>query len=99
MPVDQLIVAATNVLAREGKSLANYGLQSGPQGYQPLRAFIANELIERTHMRFDADDILLTSGSLQAIDLVFEAFLKAVTRLYWKRLVTAACSVASNGSV
>jgi 2-aminoadipate transaminase len=77
VPVDELIAAANNVLAREGKSLATYGLQSGPQGYYPLRAFIANELIARTHMRCDADDILLTSGSLQAIDLVFEAFLEA----------------------
>ena len=77
VPVDQLISAANNVLAREGKSLATYGLQSGPQGYNPLRAFIAAELIANTHMRCDADDILLTSGSLQAIDLVFEAFLEA----------------------
>lgn len=77
VPVDQLIAAANNVLAREGKSLATYGLQSGPQGYYPLRAFIAAELIARADMRCDADDILLTSGSLQAIDLVFEAFLEA----------------------
>lgn len=77
VPVDRLIAAATDVLAREGKSLATYGLQSGPQGYQPLRAFIAAELAARTGMRCEADDILLTSGSLQALDLVFEAFLEA----------------------
>jgi 2-aminoadipate transaminase len=77
VPVERLIAAATDVLAREGKSLATYGLQSGPQGYYPLRAFIAAELVARTGMRCAADDILLTSGSLQALDLVFEAFLQA----------------------
>ena len=77
VPVDQLIAAAASVLAREGKTLATYGLQSGPQGYRPLREFIAAELTARNRMPCDADDILLTSGSLQALDLVFEAFLEA----------------------
>ena len=41
VPVDGLIAAANAVLAREGKTLATYGLASGPQGYRPLREFLA----------------------------------------------------------
>ena len=37
VPVDRLIAAATAVLAREGATLATYGLASGPLGYRPLR--------------------------------------------------------------
>lgn len=76
VPVHDLIAAASAVLAREGQTLATYGLESGPQGYRRLRDFIAAELDERAGMRCSADDILLVSGSLQALDLVFEAFLE-----------------------
>jgi len=47
VPVDRLIAAATAVLAREGATLATYGLESGPLGYRPLREFLADKL-ERT---------------------------------------------------
>lgn len=77
VPVEHLIAAATNVLTREGRTLSMYGLQSGPQGYQPLRTFIAAELKARAQFDCEADDVLLTSGSLQALDLVYEAFLSA----------------------
>lgn len=77
IPVDDLVAAAKSVLAREGRDLAMYGLKNGPQGYQPLRNFIAEELTTRTKMLCNADDVLLVSGSLQALDLVFETFLDA----------------------
>ena len=41
VPVDGLVAAATAVLAREGRTLATYGLESGPLGYRPLRAFLS----------------------------------------------------------
>lgn len=70
IPVDDLVAAANAVLAREGSSLATYGLNSGPQGYRPLREFVASKLKRRAQMAIDADDILIVSGSLQALDLV-----------------------------
>ena len=76
VPVDELIAAAGSVLAREGRTLAYYGLESGAQGYLPLRQLISAQLADRAKMRVGEDDILLTSGSLQALDLVFEAFLE-----------------------
>ena len=70
VPVDRLIAAATAVLAREGKTLATYGLESGPQGYRPLREFLVEKLRRTAGMACNSDEILITSGSLQAIDLV-----------------------------
>ena len=47
VPVDALIEAATNVLRREGPTLATYSLNSGPQGNRPLREFLSQKL--RSH--------------------------------------------------
>ena len=70
VPVDGLIDAANAVLRREGKTLATYGLASGPQGYRPLREFLTAKLKRDAGIDCVADDILVVSGSLQALDLV-----------------------------
>src|SRR6266446_4056102 len=70
VPVEGLIDAANAVLRREGKTLATYGLASGPQGYRPLREFLTAKLKRDAGIDCVADDILIVSGSLQALDLV-----------------------------
>jgi len=70
LPLDGLIAAADAVLRREGRSLSTYGLNSGPQGYLALREFLAGKLKADASIACKAEDILITSGSLQAIDLV-----------------------------
>lgn len=75
VPVDGLMQAAQAVLAREGRTLASYGLRSGPQGYRPLREFLAAKLKRDAGIGCTADDILIVSGSLQALDLVHGALL------------------------
>ena len=70
LPLDGLIAAADAVLKREGRTLATYGLASGPQGYRPLREFLVQKLKRDAGIACTADDILVTSGSLQALDLV-----------------------------
>ncbi|MEQ9638951.1 MAG: PLP-dependent aminotransferase family protein [Alphaproteobacteria bacterium] len=70
VPVEEFIAASGAVLAREGRNLATYGLASGPQGYRPLREFLSKSLKARTGMEQSPDDILIVSGSLQALDLV-----------------------------
>jgi 2-aminoadipate transaminase len=70
VPVDGLIAAATAVLAREGSTLATYGLASGPLGYSALREFLVAKLKRDAGISCSKDEILITSGSLQAIDLV-----------------------------
>src|SRR3984957_14384262 len=70
IPLDAIVKAANDVLTREGRTLATYGLESGPQGYRPLREFLAQKLKRTAGISCAADEILVTSGSLQALDLV-----------------------------
>ncbi len=56
-------------------SLATYGLAHGPQGYRPLRAFLSEKLARDGGISAGADDIMIVSGSLQALDLVNQALL------------------------
>ena len=70
VPVEGLIDAVNAVLRREGRTLATYGLASGPQGYRPLREFLTRKLKRDAGIDCVADDILIVSGSLQALDLV-----------------------------
>lgn len=70
VPVARLLEAATAVLMREGATLAAYGLNSGPQGYRPLREFLVGKLKRDAGIICTADEILITSGSLQGLDLV-----------------------------
>ncbi|MBI3699407.1 MAG: PLP-dependent aminotransferase family protein [Afipia sp.] len=70
VPVETLTAASNAVLAREGATLATYGLNSGPLGYRPLREFLVGKLKRDAGIDCTADEILITSGSLQGLDLV-----------------------------
>jgi len=70
LPLEGLIAAADAVLRREGRTLSTYGMDSGPQGYRALREFLVGKLKRDAAIGCSADDILITSGSLQALDLV-----------------------------
>ncbi len=76
VPFGGLAEAAVAVLRREGTSLATYNLGGGPQGYDPLREFVCHKLGTRAHMPCDPGQVLVTSGSLQALDLVNGVFLE-----------------------
>jgi 2-aminoadipate transaminase len=69
-PLDDIVKAANDVLRREGRTLATYGIDSGPLGHRRLREFLAQKLKRTAGIGCDADEILITSGSLQALDLV-----------------------------
>lgn len=75
IPTDKLISAVTKVLEREGATLATYSLESGSQGYLPLREFVAEKLARDAGMSCTADDVLLTTGSSQGLDLVNQVLL------------------------
>ena len=76
IPVTQLKEAIEKVILKEGKTLAKYGLESGPQGYLPLRSFIVSKLKSRALIDCSEKETLIVSGSLQALDLVNQTFLK-----------------------
>ena len=70
IPCEQLAEAAASVLRRDGASLAIYNMGLGPQGYPPLRDFVAGKLAARRAMHCTRDDVAITSGSGQGIDMV-----------------------------
>ena len=76
VPVDSIRAAMDRALARDGADIATYFLQSGPQGYAPLRAFVADKLKRYAGIGASAEDILLTTGSLQGMDLVNKLLLE-----------------------
>ena len=75
VPFGGFAEAAAVALARHGPALARYNLGGSPQGHLPLREFIAAALDRRALMPTDPSEILVTSGSLQALDLVNAALL------------------------
>src|SRR5579872_6615133 len=76
IPIEGLIEATASVLRREGRELALYSMAQGPQGYTGLRQFVADKLGRWRGINSSADDVLITSGSGQAIDLVNQVLLE-----------------------
>jgi 2-aminoadipate transaminase len=76
IPIEGLIEATASVLRREGRELALYSLAQGPQGYLGLRQFVADKLGGWRGIKASADDVLITSGSGQAIDLINQILLE-----------------------
>jgi len=75
VPVAGLMEAVTRVLQREGRKLAVYNLGGSPLGHEDLRKFICQKLGVRAATNVDLDEVLITSGSLQALDLVNDLLL------------------------
>ena len=75
VPVAGLTEAVTRVLQREGRKLAIYNLGGSPLGHEDLRQFICRKLGVRAATSVDPDEVLITSGSLQALDLVNDLLL------------------------
>lgn len=73
LPLDQLAQSARQLIARHGAQAMQYG--SG-QGWEPLRQRIT-EVMTYDGINADPDDVVITTGSQQALDLVSEIFLDA----------------------
>jgi 2-aminoadipate transaminase len=72
VPVDDLVEGLRAALAEEGQDLALY---AHPQGYTPLREYVANKLMRDRAIQVSADDIILGDGSGQPIHLIAEVLL------------------------
>jgi 2-aminoadipate transaminase len=70
IPIEGLIEAAGSVLRREGSKLAIYNLGLGPQGYPGLRQFVADKCDRQRGIKAPIDDIMVTTGSGQGIDMI-----------------------------
>ncbi|MFE3576465.1 PLP-dependent aminotransferase family protein [Lysinibacillus sp. NPDC059133] len=66
-PVEALKASANKAISENGSRLFQY---SGTQGYAPLREYIAAKY-QRVHgLDVHADDVLITTGSQQALELI-----------------------------
>lgn len=77
IPVDDLRRACDKLLQEKGRHLATYFVDSGPQGYLGLREYLVKKLADYAGITCSADDILLTSGSSQAMDLINTALVSS----------------------
>jgi 2-aminoadipate transaminase len=68
VPAAELAAAAETVLRRDGADLALYN-PHGPQGFRPIREFVVAKVKGRG-ITCTPDDVLITSGSGQGLDLV-----------------------------
>src|SRR5215831_17140579 len=75
IPAAAMAEAATAVLQRDGAKLALYNFD-GPQGYRLLREFVVDKVGQRPVIKCSVDDVLITSGSGQGIDLVNQLLLE-----------------------
>ena len=70
LPLTGLADALRVALEREGRDLAYYPVSAG---YPPLRELIAEKLQRDRQMNVSPDDIILTSGSGEAINMLIQA--------------------------
>ncbi|MBK3495761.1 PLP-dependent aminotransferase family protein [Viridibacillus sp. YIM B01967] len=69
-PMKEFQESINRVLQESGEKVFQY---SGTQGYLPLRQWIADRYKKRFGMDVTADDILITTGSQQGLDLMGKA--------------------------
>lgn len=73
-PVSDLEKATVKVMRESGPQSMQY---STTEGFLPLRQYIADRYLEKKGIEVDADEILITSGSQQCLDLLGKVFLNA----------------------
>ena len=71
-PVDGLIAATEKVMRKDGQNILQYG---GSEGYMPLREWVA-ERYRRQGVTVSPEMVVMTSGSLQAMDITGRTFLE-----------------------
>jgi 2-aminoadipate transaminase len=72
--VEGIAKAAARVLEADGKSALQY---STTEGYLPLRQWIADRYKKRLGIIVSTDEILITNGSQQCLDLIGKVFINA----------------------
>jgi 2-aminoadipate transaminase len=73
VPAAALAAAAAAVLRRDGADLALYN-PHGPQGFRGIRDFVVDKVAGRG-IKCTPDDVLITQGSGQGLDLVYRLLL------------------------
>lgn len=71
-PAEELGESAKRVFSKRGVQALQY---SSTEGYLPLREYIAERYRRRFKMNISAEQILITNGSQQAVDLIGKMFI------------------------
>lgn len=77
-PVRELEEIAARLLRDHGSSLLQY---STTEGYAPLRRFVVERLLRPRGITATEEDVLITSGCQQALDLIGKVFLNPQDRV------------------
>jgi 2-aminoadipate transaminase len=72
--VEGIRIASAAVLEQEGRVALQY---STTEGYLPLRQFIADRYKKRLGLSISPDEILITNGSQQCLDLIGKVLIGA----------------------
>jgi 2-aminoadipate transaminase len=81
-PVAEVAESTAKVLAEAGTAALQYATT---EGYRPLREFIARRYAEKRGLTIDPDEILITNGSQQGLDLLGKVILDAGDPLLLER--------------
>jgi len=71
-PTEALAVIAADVLRTDGRQALQY---STTEGYRPLREWVGARYAGRFGLAVDPDEILITTGSQQGLDLLAKVFI------------------------
>jgi 2-aminoadipate transaminase len=76
-PVEAMLEATQRVLTQDGRAALQY---AASEGYGPLRDWVAHDL-KKQGMDIHADQVLITTGSQQGLDLVAKILIDAGSRI------------------
>ncbi len=71
-PLVEMAAAAAEVIGTDGRQALQY---STTEGHPPLRRFIARRYAKRFGLDVDPDEIIITTGSQQALDIIAKVFI------------------------
>jgi len=81
-PVEEMAAAAASVLKDSGRAALQY---STTEGFLPLREWIAARYAARFGLKVSPDEIVITTGSQQGLDLLAKVFIAPGDRLFIER--------------
>ncbi len=76
VPMEGFIESADRVFRGDPRNISMYNFDGGPQGILPLRQFLVDKLAVHRGIHTTIDEILITSGSGLAIELINEVLLE-----------------------
>ncbi len=77
IPSEDLALAVARLLRDHGPALALYNLGQNPLGFEGLREVVQTKVARTRGITTSTDSILITSGSLQGMDLVNQVLLQS----------------------